>query len=125
MQDNNKLEKQKQNTKNKEVNVKKENVNENNNKTNSKPKNEEVKKLNPIINNKKGKLLLNKANNNEKDMNNNKNKDKKVIIDLKPLNLQDYRTSSEDLNLMSSGKEGKNDIIIRKVNSELCYIIKE
>jgi len=113
-QDNNKLEKQKQNTKNKEVNVKKENVNENNNKTNSKPKNEEVKKLSPIINNKKGKLLLNKVNNNEKDMNNTKNKDKKVIIDLKPLNLQDYGTSSEDLNLMPSGKEGKNDIIIKK-----------
>ena len=40
-------------------------------------------------------------------MNNTKNKDKKVIIDLKPLNLQDYRTSSEDLNLMPSGKEDK------------------
>ena len=52
--------------------------------------------------------------NSKREANNNKNKDKKVIIDLKPLDLQDYRTSSEDLNLMSSGKEGKNDIIIKK-----------
>ncbi len=99
-----------QNQKNKEVNAKNENINENK-ETNSKPKKEEVKKLNPIINNKKGKLLLN---NNDKNMNNTKNKDKKVILDLKPLNLQDYKTSSEDLNLMSSGKERKNDIINKK-----------
>ena len=115
-QDNNKLENQNQNQNNKEDNVKKEAINnENNNKTNLKPKNEEEKKLNPIINNKKNKLLLNKVNINDKEMNNNnKNKNKKVILDLKPLNLQDYKTSSEDLNLMSSGKEGKNDISNKK-----------
>ena len=107
--------------KNKEVNENKENVNN----INTKPKIEEVKKLNPIINNKtkKDKLLLNKLGINNKVI--NKNKNKKVIIDLKPLDLKENKNNEEKGNLASLGKEKIDDIKFKRNKFGILFYNKK
>ena len=103
---NDKSENENKNGKPKEVNENKDNIN----KINKKPANEEVKKLKLIIKNKSKKDINKIFTNNNKDK--PKNKNKKVILDLKPLSSEENK--SDDGNLISPGKKGKKEVSIKK-----------